>query len=154
MDFQTIKTALTNPQTTELSFALDSGRDIAAHFHVTEVGRVTKNFVDCGGVRRTAESCVLQTLVADDTDHRLAPAKLLSILEKSAVLGIDEQTTVEVETQGQTIETYSIAKTTTRDNVLVFHLAPKSTACLATDKCGIPSLEVVSVGCCGGSGAC
>jgi len=154
MDFQTIKTTLTNPQAIELSFAFDSGREIAPHFHVTEVGKVTKDFVDCGGVRRSVETCVLQTLVADDIDHRLSPAKLLNILEKSTGLGIDQQTEVEVETQGQTIETYSIAHATLRQDVLVFYLAPKSTACLATDKCGIPSLEVVGQGCCGGSGVC
>lgn len=154
MDFQAVKAALSNPQTTELSFALDTGHDVAAHFHVTEVGRVKKDFIDCGGVRRTAETCVLQTLVASDTDHRLSPAKLLRILERSADLGIDERTEVEVETQGKTIETHAIAEATVRDNVLVFRLAPKFTACLAPDQCGLPTLEVASSDCCGGSGAC
>lgn len=154
MNFQTVKNMLANSEATELSFAFDSGRNLAPHFHVTEVGRVTKDFVDCGGVRRSAETCVLQTLVAGDTDHRLSPAKLLDILEKSCALGIEGQTEVEVETQGQTIETYSIAQSMLQGNMLVFQLAPKFTACLATDKCGIPSLEIVSEGCCGGSGAC
>ncbi|QDT67021.1 DUF6428 family protein [Calycomorphotria hydatis] len=151
MDFQTLKTTLSNQQTTQMSFTFDSGRDIAAHFHVTEVGKATKDFIDCGGVRRSSETCMLQTLVASDVDHRLSPGKLLSILEKSEVLQIREDAEVEVETQGQTIEIYSIASATPRQDVLVFHLAPKTTACLAPDKCGIPDLEVVSLGCCGGN---
>ena len=154
MDFQTVRTTLNDSPATELSFTFDSGREIAPHFHVTEVGKVTKDFVDCGGVRRSAETCVLQTLVAGDTNHRLSPAKLLNILEKSTGLGIDQQSEVEVETQGPTIETYSIAHATFRQDVLVFHLAPKTTACLATDKCGIPDLEIMSQGCCGGNGVC
>jgi hypothetical protein len=154
MDFQSLKTTLANPQATELIFVLDSGEQLASHYHVTEVGKVVKDFVDCGGVRRTSETCVLQTLVAGDTEHRLAPAKFLKILQLSADLGIGEQTEVEVEIQGQTIETYAIAQATSEGSRLVFHLAAKQTACLAEDQCGLPVLAEVSQGCCGGSGAC
>lgn len=158
MDFQTLKQTLTDPQATELTFALDSGLQIAPHFHVTEVGRVKKDFVDCGGVRRTTETCLLQTLVAGDTDHRLAPAKLLNILDKSTGLGIDDEAEVEVEIQGQTIETYAIDHATRQQNRLAFRLTPKHTECLATDKCGIPAekdlgLSVVGQACCSG-GTC
>ena len=32
-----------------ISFKLPNGDLVPNHFHVTEVGRVTKNFIDCGG---------------------------------------------------------------------------------------------------------
>ena len=36
-----------------VNFALPSGEYVPEHFHVTEVGLVTKHFIDCGGVERT-----------------------------------------------------------------------------------------------------
>lgn len=36
-----------------LIFVLPDGGLIHACFHITEVGHVTKRFVDCGGTRRT-----------------------------------------------------------------------------------------------------
>ena len=35
-----------------VKFLLPNGDLIPDHFHVTEVGIVTKNFIDCGGVIR------------------------------------------------------------------------------------------------------
>ena len=55
---------------------LPDGDFVPAHFHVTEVGRVHKDFIDCGGTVRSATTCVLQVWVADDTDHRLDTTKL------------------------------------------------------------------------------
>lgn len=37
---------------TELNFVLPNGTIVPQHFHVTEVGQVTKNFIDCGGTVR------------------------------------------------------------------------------------------------------
>jgi hypothetical protein len=54
-----------------LHFMLPSGEFVPSHFHVTEVGRVQKSFIDCGGTRRDAASCVLQLWTAHDVDHRL-----------------------------------------------------------------------------------
>jgi hypothetical protein len=33
---------------TDLNFVLPNGV-VPQHFHVTEVGQITKNFIDCGG---------------------------------------------------------------------------------------------------------
>ena len=41
-------------------FILPDGDHVPAHFHLTEVGHVTKNFIDCGGTIRKTESSVLQ----------------------------------------------------------------------------------------------
>ena len=54
-----------------LHLMLPDGDFVPAHFHVTEVGRVQKDFIDCGGTVRSATACVLQVWVADDTAHRL-----------------------------------------------------------------------------------
>ena len=153
MTFKDLTSALATSHAATLSFQFDTGQAIAPHFHVTEVGLVTKDFVDCGGVRRSEQTCVLQTLVADDVHHRLSPTKLLSILQKSTGLGISGRTPVEVETQGRTIETYTLAGGHESNGVLTFDLESTSTACLAPDKCGIPSLQLVGQPCCAG-GVC
>lgn len=152
MIFADLKTVLANSNISELIIAIKSDRFLEPHFHVTEVGKVTKDFVDCGGVRRKVDACVLQTLVANDVDHRLAPSKLLGILEKSDVLEMDDNTEVEIEIQGDSVETYSIGQSTVTGPTLTLHLQAKQTACLAPDKCG---LQIVSTGpqsCCGEGG--
>src|SRR5882762_202956 len=62
-------------------FILPDGKPIPAHFHITEVGHVAKKFVDCGGTFRERETCVLQTWVADDFEHRLAAGRFADILD-------------------------------------------------------------------------
>ncbi len=146
----------------ELLFRFSNGNMLAPHFHVTEVGKVTKDFVDCGGTRRTSECCMLQTLVADDIDHRISSDKLAGIIEKTDVLGLEGWFDVEAEVQTETIGIYSLASVAADNGKLVFELASKSTACLAPDKCGldvIPISDAAPVaatepdaGCCGGGG--
>ena len=48
-----------------------TGNFVPAHAHVTEVARIDKQFVDCGGTLRKDTFCRLQTWFADDVDHRL-----------------------------------------------------------------------------------
>lgn len=156
MDFQSLKQSLVAHHEKNVLFRFQSGQSLAEHFHVTEVGRVTKDFVDCGGTRRTTESCVLQTLVADDTDHRLTAGKLLSILEKSSALGIDANSIVDLEVQQDTVSIYSVGSVADNDadsSAIVFQLTPKQTECLAPDKCGIESLTVLGDDC-SGPGCC
>jgi len=37
---------------TDINFVLQNGTVVPKHFHVTEVGQVTKRFIDCGGTVR------------------------------------------------------------------------------------------------------
>jgi hypothetical protein len=121
------------PTLTEVSFVLPNGSRVPEHFHVTEVGMVTKHFIDCGGTVRDEKAVNFQLWEANDFDHRLAPQKLLNIIELSEkVLGIIDQE-VEVEYQGETIGKYGLAF-----NGKSFMLTTKTTACLASDSCGIP----------------
>ena len=79
-----------NPGTV-LRFQMPDGGLIPVHAHVTEVGRVDKTFVDCGGTVRQVNSCLLQTWVAGDFEHRLPPGKLADILDRATgVLRSDE----------------------------------------------------------------
>jgi hypothetical protein len=117
-----------------VNFILADGTSVPEHFHVTEVGLITKNFIDCGGTVRKETVVNFQLWDANDFEHRLKPQKLLNIIELSEkVLGI-EDFEIEVEYQAQTIGKYDLDF-----NGNDFVLLNKKTACLAQDQCGIPS---------------
>jgi len=116
-----------------IGFQLPNGSFVPGHFHVTEVGRVSKHFIDCGGTVRKEEVANFQLWEANDYDHRLHPEKLVNIIELSQrVLGL-EDLEVEVEYQGDTIGKYGL-----EFDGKHFLLTTKLTDCLAKDKCGIP----------------
>lgn len=117
----------------EVVFVMPDGKRVPEHFHVTEVGLVTKHFIDCGGTVRNEKNISFQLWEANDTDHRLAPQKLSKIIhlsEQTLHLGDAE---VEVEYQQGTIGRFGLSF-----NGNHFVLLNKETACLASDKCGIP----------------
>lgn len=119
---------------TDLNFVLPNGTVVPQHFHVTEVGQVTKNFIDCGGTVRNEKVVNFQLWEANDFDHRLAPKKLNDIIALSEkVLGL-EDADIEVEYQSDTIGKYGL-----EFNGKDFTLTSTQTNCLAQDKCGIPA---------------
>jgi hypothetical protein len=116
-----------------VTFQLPNGTFVPEHFHVTEVGLVTKNFIDCGGTVRKETVVNFQLWEANDFEHRLKPKRLLDIITLSEkVLGI-EDFEIEVEYQDTTIGKYDL-----KFNGENFELVNKLTNCLAQDKCGIP----------------
>lgn len=116
-----------------VSFQLENGSFVPGHFHVTEVGQITRKFIDCGGVIRNEKVVNFQLWNANDLEHRLKPAKLLNIIKLSEEkLGI-EDAEIEVEYQSGTIGKYDL-----EFNGNHFILKNKQTACLAQDACGIP----------------
>ena len=122
------------PTLENVEFQLENGTFVPEHFHVTEVGMITKNFIDCGGVIRTEKVVNFQLWNADDFEHRLKPNKLLNIIKLSEEkLGI-EDFEIEVEYQSDTIGKYDL-----EFNGKTFVLVNKTTDCLAQDACGIPS---------------
>lgn len=132
MKLSEVKQILQNLDT--IAFQLPDGNLVPSHFHVTEVGKVSKHFIDCGGTVRTEEVVNFQLWSADDYDHRLHPEKLLHIIELSeGVLEIGDHQ-VEVEYQGDTIGKYGLDF-----DGNFFLLSTKNTACLALDFCGIPA---------------
>lgn len=121
------------PTLENVEFQLEDGTFVPEHFHVTEVGEITKKFIDCGGVIRIEKVVNFQLWNADDYEHRLKPRKLLNIIRLSEnKLGI-EDAEVEVEYQSTTIGKYDL-----EFNGKHFILKNKKTACLAKDACGIP----------------
>lgn len=117
-----------------VAFILPNGSPVPEHFHVTEVGLITKNFIDCGGTVRKETVVNFQLWDANDFEHRLKPQKLLNIIALSEkVLGIEDYE-IEVEYQAETIGKYDL-----NFNGKEFLLLNKQTACLAEDQCGIPA---------------
>lgn len=120
-----------------LHLLLPDGDLVPAHFHVTEVGRVQKDFIDCGGTTRSVTSCVLQVWVAKDTDHRLSAAKLAGILSMAAPLLKSDALPVEVEYESGVVSQYPLGGAEVTPSGLLFHLGTKHTDCLAPDRCGV-----------------
>jgi Family of unknown function (DUF6428) len=119
-----------------VNFELQNGVGVPEHFHVTEVGVVTKHFIDCGGTERMEKVANFQLWNANDFEHRLKPVKLLSIISLSEQkLGM-EDLEIDIEYQTETIDKYGVEYINA-----TFVLTNLTTACLAMDKCGIPSLE-------------
>jgi hypothetical protein len=128
-----------------LHLMLPDGDFVPAHFHVTEVGRVQKDFIDCGGTTRSAVSCLLQVWVAHDTAHRLTASKLAGILKLAAPLLKSDAMPVEVEYESGAVSQFPVAAVEVTPSGLLFHLGKKHTDCLAPDKCGVgPN----AAGCC------
>ena len=154
MTLEQIKEIL--PTLENVEFQLENGTFVPEHFHVTEVGQITKNFIDCGGTIRNEKVVNFQLWNANDYEHHLKPGKLLNIIRLSEEkLGI-ENSEIEVEYQSETIGKYDL-----EFNGKHFILKNKTTACLAQDSCGIPATktkrnlsELNSNSCTPGSGCC
>lgn len=69
--------------TNAVNFQLPNGTFVPDHFHITEVGVVSKHFIDCGGTVRQEKVANFQLWNANDTDHRLKPQKLSNIIALS-----------------------------------------------------------------------
>jgi hypothetical protein len=131
MKLSEIKMHLKNAET--VNFQLENGTPVPLHFHVTEVGVITKHFIDCGGTVRKETVANFQLWSANDVEHRLQPIKLLNIIQLSEEkLGMQDLE-IEVEYQADTIGKYDLDF-----NGKNFVLGSKKTACLALDSCGIP----------------
>ena len=127
----------------ELNFRLPSGDYVPPHFHVTELGLVTKRSIDCGGNQHSDTFVQLQLWQAQDYDHRVAPEKLLKILDiADKVIGTDDSLEVEVEYQERTIGKFGLDFDGTD-----FVLVNKQTDCRARSKCGAAASKE-RAGCC------
>lgn len=131
MKLSEIKTLL--PSLENVNFKLENDTSVPEHFHVTEVGVISKHFIDCGGVVRKEKVANFQLWDANDFDHRLKPGKLLNIIKLSEEkLGM-EDLEIEVEYQSDTIGKYDLGFD--GEN---FILLSKQTDCLARENCGVP----------------
>jgi hypothetical protein len=152
MTVNELLTVLSDNPGAALHLMLPDGEFVPAHFHVTEVGRVQKDFIDCGGTVRSAVACVLQTWVADDTGHRLDAGKLARIVRLAAPVLKGTDLPVEVEYDSGVVSQFPLTAAEVTPSGVLFHLGSKHTACLAPDRCGVTPLaatdEGSAPGCC------
>lgn len=139
MNLPELKSRLRAQSDLNVSILRPDGTAIPAHYHLTEVGHVAKNFVDCGGKFRASETCVLQTHFASarDDGHRLTAGKFAMILDLAKPILPTEDLPVEVEYEAGLISQAPLAGVSVVGGDLQLQLGSKHTDCLAKEKCGI-----------------
>lgn len=154
MKLSELKTIL--KQLGTMGFQLPNGEWVPEHFHVTEIGKISKEFIDCGGTLRNEEVINFQLWNANDYNHRLHPEKLMHIISLSEQKLQLNDVEIEVEYQGESIQKFGLDF----DGVN-FQLRTKQTDCLAKDNCGVPKKkpririsELQSGACSPNSGCC
>ncbi len=160
MTLSEFKSLLAEYSDRHFRLSLPDGSAVPLSFHITEVGRVHKAFLDCGGTPRETTTCQLQVWVGEDYDHRIETRKMAGILEKGKSLLPDESVQVEIEYEDRVISQYTITGHDLTDDAVVLRLGHKHTECLAPELCGLQMLDlrVPAIGgktsCCGPAGCC
>jgi hypothetical protein len=130
-------------------FVLPNGDCIPAHAHVTEVGHVVRNFIDCGGLTGKEEKIVLQTHVGSDTDHRLRSDRFARILQLGNRVIPSADLDVDVEYDCCVVAQYPIAEAAPDDDHLNLILRRSRTQCRARER-----RDSETAACCATSAAC
>jgi hypothetical protein len=115
-------------------FVLPDGEYIPAHAHVTEVGHVVRNFIDCGGLTGKEEKIVLQTHVGGDTDHRLRSDRFARILQLGNRVIPNADLDVDVEYDCCVVAQYPIAEAAPDGDHLNLILRRSRTQCRARER--------------------
>lgn len=153
-----LKSLLSENSHKRFQVALPDGSAVPVSFHITEVGRVQKTFLDCGGTLREQVTCQLQIWVGEDLDHRIETGKMAAILKKAEPYLPDESIPVEVEYEKEVISQYAVEGGEVSDEAVVLRLAHKHTECLAPELCGLPAIPsgagVGQSDCCSGNTGC
>lgn len=119
-------------------FVMPDGDQIPAHFHITEVGHIGKRFIDCGGkLHDKKDTCLLQTYVAHDVDHRLNAGTFAKILQLGDQVLPHDDLEVEVEYEDCSITQSPLTSAEFMGEYIDLQLGEKHTDCLAKAKCGI-----------------
>lgn len=126
---------------------LPDGDEIPGHFHITEVGHITKRFIDCGGkIHEPTDTCLLQTWIGDDDDHRLKAGTFAKILQLGDKVLPHDDMEVAVEYDCCVVAQYPIASAHFTGTHIDLQLGAKRTACLARER------RQSEGSCCGSSG--
>jgi hypothetical protein len=142
-----LKAALADAPSLPLTVVWTDGEPIEPHFHVSEVGRVQKDFVDCGGTVRQIVSCLLQTWVGEDLDHRITAGKLLKAFDHAAPVLRGEDLPVELEYETCNVVQLVVASIKQEADRFVIQLGSKHTDCLAKELC-VPGNKSGKESCC------
>jgi hypothetical protein len=152
MNTTELKNILERNPDKKIRFILPDQSTIPAHFHITEVGHVRKDFIDCGGTQRSISTCLLQAWVAaNDEDHSLEAGKLARILTLAGKILPNGELPVEVEFEAPMISQFPVESAENTEEAVIFQLTTKHTDCLAKEQCG---LESESSCCSAQSGCC
>ncbi len=135
MKLNELKVILAQAPAARMRFQLPNGEFVPAHVHVTEVARIDKRFIDCGGTLRTDVFCRLQTWFSDDVEHRLTAGKFLKILTKAGTVLLTDDLDVDVEHEVGSITQFPLGSVEVAGDEVVLRLIERHTACLAMDKC-------------------
>src|SRR2546423_1923100 len=133
-------------------FVLPDGDFIPAHAHVTEVGHVSQNFIDCGGVSGKSERVLLQTHVGRDTEHRLTSDRFARILRLGERVLPHDQLEVEVEYDCCVVAQYPVLEVNPAGEHLDVVLGRRRTQCLAQER--RTAADAAAKDCCGTAAAC
>ena len=110
MNITELKNLLAANPDKPMGFVLPNGKSIPPSYHITEVGHVKKDFIDCGGTTRSVSACVLQAWVAvNDEDHRLLAGKLATIMDMASKILPGDDLPMELEYEAPVISQFSIA---------------------------------------------
>lgn len=148
MTVSTLRSVLAAAADLPITVIWPDGEPIEANFHVTEIGRVQRDFVDCGGTVRQSVTCLLQSWVGDDLDHRITGGKLLKAFVHAEPILRGEDLPVEFEYDACNVVQLKVLSAVVETGRLVIRLGKKQTDCLAKELC-IPSTRgSATVGCC------
>jgi hypothetical protein len=138
MKLSELKRILRSQPATFPRFILPDGEHIPPHFHITEVGHIARRFIDCGGkLHDKTDTCLLQTYVADDVDHRLNAGTFAKILDLGAQALPHDDVEVELEYEDCAITQSPITSAEVNGEFIELQLGEKHTDCLAKAQCGI-----------------
>ncbi len=151
MKLSDLQSALEQHPGTFPRFVLPDGDFIPAHAHVTEVGHVMRNFIDCGGVMGKSETVLLQTHVGQDTEHRLKSDRFAKILQLGERVLPHDQLEVEVEYDCCVVAQYPVTEVMPAGEHLDLILGKRHTQCLARER--RKAVETADA-CCGTAAAC
>jgi hypothetical protein len=115
-------------------FVLPDGSYIPPHAHVTEVGHVVRNFIDCGGLVGKEEQVVLQTHVGSDTDHRLRSDRFAKILQLGERVLPTSELDINVEYDCCVVSQYPIREVRVEGEQLDLILERAHTQCRARER--------------------
>jgi hypothetical protein len=150
MKLHELQSTLAEHPNTFPRFILPNGDYIPAHAHVTEVGHVVRNFIDCGGLTGTEEKVVLQTHVGDDTDHRLRSDRFAKILQLGNRVIPSADLDVDIEYDCCVVAQYPIGEAKSNGDYLDLILRRGRTQCRERER----RETETAVSCCATSAAC
>jgi len=148
MTVSTLQTVLSTAPQLPISVVWPDGEAIEAHFHVTEIGRVQRDFVDCGGTVRRVVTCLLQTWVGEDVDHRITGEQLLKAFAHAVPILGGEDLPAELEYESCNVVQLKVVSAGAESGALVIRLGKKHTDCLAKELCVPSARGTATAGCC------